>query len=63
MLPLYIQLLEIWLKRYIKVHLVSRNCTYHVQQKGEGQKKYPKVKVEAVGEGALVGVHIPASGE
>lgn len=36
---------------------------YHVQQEGEGQEKYPKVEVEAVGEGALVGVHIPASGE
>lgn len=36
---------------------------YHIQQKGEGQEKYPKVEVEAVGERALMGVHIPASCE
>ena len=38
-------------------------CAYHVQQKGEGQEKYPKVEVEAVGERALMWVHIPPSCE
>jgi len=37
--------------------------SYHVQQEGEGQEKYPKVEVEAVGEGALMRVHVPASRE
>lgn len=38
-------------------------CAYHVQQKGEGQEEYPKVEMEAVGERALMGVHIPPSSE
>lgn len=36
---------------------------YHIQQEGEGQEKDPQVEVEAIGECALMGVHIPASCE
>lgn len=39
------------------------HTTHHVQKKGEGKKEYPEVEVEAVGEGALMGVDIPASGQ
>lgn len=37
--------------------------THHVKQEREGQEKDPEVQVEAVGERALMGVHIPASCE
>lgn len=37
--------------------------THHVDQEREGQEKDPEVQVEAVGERALMGVHIPASCE
>lgn len=46
-----------------KLIYCCKKCSYHVQKKGEGQEKYPQVQVEAVGKRALMGVHIPATGE
>lgn len=43
--------------------LIWKATTYHVENKGEGQEEYPEVEVEAVGEGALMGVDVPASGQ